>query len=376
MSNMADYKINLMFIVFTSSIIYLINWSKDISELGLVIAISIVFYGIFLWVEYKNKSISTNLNKYLIVPLTSLIFVLVFIVCIIYKINDKNNLISIGRIINIILIITLSIQFICLNYSLIVKNKTNFNFLSFICLIISTFIISTISFMFIYNINDLENREYKKKYSIKFNIDNLTKTITKTDTIFNDKILFKEASAQLSASIDEYKIQKLVNNIQKRLDNHCHITVKLSAFADIRPLKYPNNRYASNYELTTERSNRLKYYILSNLLNKINDNNILKENLHIFDGRFSTEIASKKIDNEDRKVDIFAITKYSTTLNIQSPELYDYFYYSILTIINTGNGDVAPITKKIKTYVIIESLYGLLFFSFLLSLLVNLIEEK
>ncbi len=52
-------------------------------------------------------------------------------------------------------------------------------------------------------------------------------------------------------------------------------------------------------------------------------------------------------------------------------ELYDFLYFSIVTVSTLGYGDIVPVRLESKLLIMIQTVIGYLFLSLLLGLMIN-----
>lgn len=357
-------------------LIFLIFWSKlenvdgSVTS-GLIIWFIYVLYAIFgVSIFSHYQSIKSDLEK-LFIWLTIIPFSSILIMCFVVIKPENIDVIDLLKETAVmpfffgIILTSGNLLRILIKYD--IKKKTEgIKLYELIIAAIFSFFLSGVGFAFIYYVDDTSSKRSGKGASIRFIEDETVGS--KTILIDSAAIYFQEASSEFISVSENIKLDSLVNLIMLKLINGKTITIELDSYADKRPLAVPNDKYPSNFELTIERSNRIKNYFLKKTKDK--DNRFSRQLLFV-DTRHTSEVANASITPEERKVEIKI---FDSTLK---PKFRDYLLFSFAAITQSNNYlDIQPINKSCKIYLIIENIFNIFYITILLGLGVAKLSEK
>lgn len=361
----------VLVILFIPLCMFFFAWSQIVDGslyVGIVLSISYFLY-FFFWGLKQSKKGEYQQNY--LFSLSTTIYVSILSFCISFLIM-RSLIIKIKSFIIVYFMVLLVIQLYVLIRTLSLrstKKQKRIDPLVITLLVIATFFCSGIVFAIIYGIHDRYELKNNLEASLKFTQNtHFEKEVHSVDSL---TVYFEDAKAELSYYSDRLKIDRLAQDIAAELTKQARILVEIKAYADKRPLYKPNAMYASNFELTTERANRIKSNLIYSITEYMRKNSRLPiDNLEFVETRYSSEQAHHPLNLRDKKVDIVVLAEKGVE-QYGSNQWYDYFYFSYLTIITASTGTIIPVTKGLKLIVLFENLYGVLFLSFLLTLVVD-----
>ena len=356
----------------TGICIFLLNWSDDIDDSiipGIIIGFSFVFYGALLVsVIWHIEELLSERSLQLVVILALIYcYIVLFCYLLIRNISIVNKpfcLVALGVFIGVFIACQGHFLFGNLDNS---KLKIGEIYLIVICI----FFLHGIVFSFAMGSDDSKLRNENKGYSLKFDKkdprsgepgDSSNAKKAPFKRIGECEVKFLEARTTLVSKDDFSKIENIVKNtIIPNLKQGSMVTVYIESYADCRPIIYHTKTYPSNYELTVERSNRVKWLIMDEIKKYRSNGNQddFVNNIHFIETNYSCEYASDYSFHNDRKTHIEAYREQEP----YKPDWVDYLYLGFVGF------NINPMTSYMKTIVIFKYVTQVLVITSLLGII-------